>query len=77
MKTEQLANRVARHMWRKDGEPEFKPGEPTSVGRPWYESRAKEVVAALAEMGYVVVKAPKGSSRNKPRAPRAAQGASA
>lgn len=57
-----LSTRVAAHMWKKDGKPEAIPSEPTSVGRPWYDRRAAEVMQALTEMGYVVA---------RPRKPRA------
>ncbi len=60
--SEAVAKRVARHMWDKDGRPE-KDAEPTSVGRQWYEDRSKEVIAALAELGYRIV-----AAGRKPRA---------
>lgn len=49
-----LAKRVATDMWEADGKPERDPNEPTSVGRDWYEARAREVLFALARLGYVV-----------------------
>lgn len=57
---ERIAARVARHLWERDGKPERHPGEPTSVGRDWYDERAKEVVDGLLALGFVITKpAPK------------------
>lgn len=61
--TSQAAKRAALHMWLKDGEAEHVAGDPTSVGRSWYESRAEEVVSALKELGYSVTKLRAKASR--------------
>lgn len=56
-----VISRVASYTWRRDGSPE-KDSEPTSVGRAWYDDRAKEVVRALVELGFEI-KAPVAAKR--------------
>ncbi len=49
-----IASKIAKEMWERDGKPERDPHEPTSVGREWYEARAREVVESAKRVGYVL-----------------------
>lgn len=51
--SKQAAKRVGLHMWRKDGEPEA--GE-RQWGRSGYIRVAEDVIAAMVEMGYRIVR---------------------
>jgi hypothetical protein len=49
-----LSQRIARRMWRAAGQPERVAGDPTCAYLGWYEDRAAEVLAAVADAGLVV-----------------------
>lgn len=64
----QAIQQVSTHLWRKDGEPQRQAGEPTSVGRDYYQQISAEVVRGLSDLGYRLI---------KPRAKRVRTGATA